>query len=201
VIANMRTINAQASTLLVVDLQSRLIPAIDQGATVIANARRLVVAAQILGVPALFTEQNAKGLGPTLAEFATLATTVVHKMTFDATQAAGFLDQLPNDRVVVVSGCEAHVCVSQTVLGLIEHGRGVVVVRDAIGSRRAESKENAIQRMMRHGAEIVTTEMAIFEWLGTAQHPRFREVLDIVKTGGAWTNWSAGITTIQNSKG
>ncbi len=69
----------------------------------------------------------------------------------------------------------------QTVLSLIDAGRRVFVARDAIGSRRSESKETAIRRMERHGAEIVTAEMAIFEWLGTADHPRFREAAALVK--------------------
>ena len=82
---------------------------------------------------------------------------------------------------ILVAGCEAHVCVLQTVLSLIGAGRRVFVARDATGSRRAENKETAIRRMERHGAEIVTTEMAIFEWLGTAAHPRFREASALVK--------------------
>ena len=69
----------------------------------------------------------------------------------------------------------------QTVLGLLETGRHVFVVRDAIGSRRAESKETAVGRMARHGAEIVTAEMVVFEWLKTAEHPRFREVGALIK--------------------
>jgi nicotinamidase-related amidase len=82
---------------------------------------------------------------------------------------------------VVVAGCEAHVCVLQTVLGLIDSGRRVFVVQDAIGSRRAENKEAAVRRMERHGAEIVTTEMVVFEWLGSAEHPRFREAVALIK--------------------
>ena len=78
-------------------------------------------------------------------------------------------------------GCEAHVCVQQSVLGLLQLGRKVYVVRDAIGSRAPESKETAIRRMERHGAEIVTTEMVIFEWLGTADHPRFRDAVALIK--------------------
>ncbi len=69
----------------------------------------------------------------------------------------------------------------QTALGLIERGRRVFVVRDAIGSRRAESKEAAIARMARHGVEIVTAEMVVFEWLGTAEHPRFKEAAALIK--------------------
>jgi len=92
-----------------------------------------------------------------------------------------FLGTLPADRHIVVAGCEAHVCVLQTVLGLLGAGRKVYLVRDALGSRQAESKETAIHRMERHGAEIVTTEMVVFEWLESAEHPRFREAIALIK--------------------
>jgi nicotinamidase-related amidase len=71
--------------------------------------------------------------------------------------------------------------VLQTVLGLLDAGRKVYIVRDALGSRRAERKETAIRRMERHGAEIVTTEMVVFEWLESAEHPRFREAIALIK--------------------
>jgi nicotinamidase-related amidase len=67
------------------------------------------------------------------------------------------------------------------VLGLIAAGRRVYLVRDAVGSRRAESKETAVRRMARHGAEIVTTEMVVFEWLGTAEDPRLRDAIALIK--------------------
>jgi nicotinamidase-related amidase len=178
----MRTINPEGSLLLVVDFQARLVPAIDEGASASANARRLLDAAGVLGVPTMFTEQNAEGLGPTLAELLPDRTAAVaRKMTFDACRAEGFREMLPTRPDVVVAGCEAHVCVLQTVLGLLDAGRRVFVVRDALGSRRTESKETAIRRMERHGAEIVTTEMVVFEWLGSAQHPRFRDALALIK--------------------
>lgn len=177
----MLTIDARASTLLVIDFQTKLMPAIDHSAAAVANARRLIGAAALLGVPALFTEQNAKGLGPTVAELAADRAHVVDKMAFDACREANFLPRLTEGHAIVVAGCEAHVCVLQTVLGLIEQGRQAFVVRDAIGSRRAESKETAIRRMERHGADVVTTEMVVFEWLETAQHPRFREAAALIK--------------------
>ncbi len=88
---------------------------------------------------------------------------------------------LPAERSLVVSGCETHVCVLQTVLGLLAAGRRVCMVRDAVGSRRAESKETAIRRLEREGAEIVTTEMVLFEWLRTAEDPRLRRIIDLVR--------------------
>ena len=177
----MPAIARETSALLLIDLQSRLMPAIEDGPAILANARRLLDAAELLGVPVLFTEQNAKGLGPTAAGLEASRERVAHKMAFDACREPAFLEWLPAGRDLVVGGCETHVCVMQSVLGLLRAGRRVFLVRDAVGSRRAENKETAIRRMARNGAEIVTTEMALFEWLGTAEDPHLRAVLALVK--------------------
>jgi nicotinamidase-related amidase len=173
------TVDRATSALLVIDVQARLMPAIEGAAALVANVRRLLDAASLLGVPAAFTEQNPAGLGPTLQALQP-ARPVLHKMAFDACRDGG-LASMPDRPAMVVAGCEAHVCVLQTVLGLLAAGRQVFVVRDALGSRRAESKDTAIARMARHGAEIVTAEMVIFEWLGTADDPRFRQAVALVK--------------------
>jgi nicotinamidase-related amidase len=177
----MLTVDQRTSMLVFIDFQTRLMPAIDDAASIVANARRLVNAAMLVDAPALFTEQNPKSLGPTVAELAPDPSIVVQKMTFDACRSPEFLLRVPADRTLVVAGCEAHVCVLQTALGLIDRGRRVFVVRDAIGSRRAESKEAALARMARHSVEIVTAEMVVFEWLGTAEHPRFKEAAALIK--------------------
>jgi nicotinamidase-related amidase len=176
----MSLIDPSRSLLLVVDFQARLMPVIDQAEAAVRNAARLVEAARTLAVPIVVTEQNARGLGATVAPLAG-AGVVVDKMSFGSCGAPGFAAALGDRAEVIVSGCEAHVCVLQTVLGLLDLPRKVFVVRDAVGSRRAESKETAIARMERHGAEIVTTEMVVFEWLRTADHPRFRAVTALVK--------------------
>jgi nicotinamidase-related amidase len=177
----MRTLDAAASTLLLIDLQARLMPAIEGAAAVIANARRLRDAAGLLAVPLLYTEQNPRGLGPTVPEVASNSAPVIRKMSFDASRAPDFPAAGNGRSQLVVVGVEAHVCVLQTVLGLVAEGRDVFVVRDGIGSRRAESKDAAIARMERHGAEMVTAEMVVFEWLRTAEHPRFKEAAALIK--------------------
>ncbi len=177
----MLTVDPKRSLLLIVDFQSRLMPAIDQGAAAVRNARRLVEMASLVSVPMVFTEQNARGLGPTIEDLPVDRGRLVHKQFFDACRESGFLDSIPADRQIVVAGCEAHVCVQQTVLGLLGAGRKAYVVRDALGSRYQENKETAIRRMERHGAEIVTTEMVVFEWLQTAEHPHFRDAIALIK--------------------
>ena len=173
------TIDRATSALLVIDVQARLMPAIAGADAVVAQIRRLLDAAALLDVPVLFTEQNPSGLGVTVDALQP-ALPVLHKMAFDACRDGG-LGKMPPFPALVVAGCEAHVCVLQTVLGLLQAGRQVFVVRDALGARQADSKQAAIERMQRHGAEIVTAEMVVFEWLGTAAHPRFREAVRLVK--------------------
>jgi len=177
----MPVITRERSALLLVDFQARLMPAIEDAARVVANARRLLDAAPMFGIPVVFTEQNAGGLGPTVPELPTATGTVLPKMTFDATGMPGFTAGLPDRPDLVVAGCETHVCVLQTALGLLRAGRRVAIVRDAVGSRRAESKETALRRMEREGAEVVTTEMVLFEWLVSAEDPHLRQVLKLVR--------------------
>jgi len=177
----MPVINVQRSTLIVIDFQARLMPAIEGGAAAAANVRRLLGAAATLNVPALFTEQNPKGLGPTSAELAADEARVFRKMSFDAARTAGFAERLADGHALILAGVEAHVCVLQTALGLVEKGWRVYVVRDAVASRRAESKDAALRRMEANGVEIVTTEMVVFEWLGSADNPKFKETVALIK--------------------
>ncbi|WP_209428419.1 isochorismatase family protein [Pararhodobacter sp. SW119] len=177
----MPVLDCGASTLLAIDFQARLIPVIEDAEDVLTNARRLLDIAARLGIPRLFTEQNPAGLGATVGDLAPREGEVFHKMTFDASRAEGLLESLPANNVLIVMGCEAHVCVLQTVLGLLSGKREVYIVRDAIGSRRLESKEAALRRMERHGAEIVTVEMVMFEWLDTCEHPQFRNIVKLIK--------------------
>ena len=86
---------------------------------------------------------------------------------------------------IVIAGCEAHVCLMQTALGLLEEEFEVWVVTDACSSRSERNRDAAFDRLAGAGAELVTTEMVAFEWLRTAEHPAFREVLGLIKQGAA----------------
>ncbi|GAA4839566.1 hydrolase [Actinomycetospora corticicola] len=171
----MPALTAEDSVLLVVDLQERLMPAISGAPEVLRNAARLVRAATRLEVPVITTEQDPTKLGPTVGEVADLLPApAVGKSTFAAEL------ELPRPRAVVC-GCEAHVCVLQTVLALRAQGHAVVVVADAVGSRAPENRDAAIARMHDHGVDVVTTEMVVFEWLGASTNPAFREVQALIK--------------------
>lgn len=178
----MRTIDPARSILLMIDMQQRLVPAIDGQEALVATVRRLLDAARLFGVPAVATEQYPKGLGPTLDALAVERGDVLEKTEFDATRNAGFARLLPPERPdVVLAGCEAHVCVLQTALGCLDGKRKVYVVADGTGSRTPENKAAGIERMRRHGAEIVTAEMVLFEWLGGKDSPHFREAMRLIR--------------------
>ena len=181
--ASMPTLDRVRSVLCLIDLQERLMKAIDGAEEVVGNAARLLAAGEALRVPVVMTEQNPKGLGGTVPDLARPDGSVpmIAKMEFDACLASGVVDALPAGHHIVIAGCEAHVCVLQTVLGLLNRSRRVYVVADATGSRRPANKDAALRRMERAGAEIVTTEMVIFEWLGTADDPAFKSVIALVK--------------------
>ena len=177
----MLTIDPARSALLVIDFQDRLMPAIDQSEARLAQADRLIRAADLLGLPRHVTEQNPARLGGTVPALGIPASEALPKMDFDATRDPAIAAALAGDHALVVCGCEAHVCVLQTVLGLRAAGRQVYVVADAVGSRLEENRQAGLSRMVRHGAEIVTTEMVLFEWLGSAAHPAFRQMMPLIK--------------------
>jgi nicotinamidase-related amidase len=104
----MRTVRREQSALLVVDIQARLMPAIEDGPAVVRNATRLLDGAKLPRVPVLFTEQNAKGLGGTIPELLSGSDAIARTMTFDACRAPGFLRMLPDRDDIVVAGCETH---------------------------------------------------------------------------------------------
>lgn len=173
---------ADRSTLLVIDPQVKLMPAIHEGAEMLRRCSQLATAARELGIHVIGTEQNPDGLGPIVDELRRLCDTTLGKFHFSATAEPGFLQRLPAGRdTFVVSGCEAHVCVFQTVAGLIDAGHAVKWVRDAVGSRDPRDRDTATERARSLGADVVSTEMVIFEWLRTSQHPSFRTLSKLIR--------------------
>lgn len=176
------------SCLLLVDLQARLMPAISDSVLVLGSASRLAEAAGHLDIPILATEQNSSRLGATVEVLRTFVGSVFQKQHFDATREDSWRTFWPQGcDDVVICGAETHVCVLQTVKGLLHPGRRVRVVVDAVGSRTAENREIGLRHMEQCGAELVSSEMVIFEWLETSAHPKFRDVLKIIKQVGRET--------------
>ena len=198
-------LDATESQLVLVDYQERLMPAIHDGPAVLANARRLAEAARLLGVPVWGTEQNPSRLGPNDAALRALCQRTLAKMHFSAAEEglgewlrppakplSGNARSLPkhlqkpqqpvDERpAIVIAGCEAHVCLLQTALQLVEDEFEVWVVTDACGSRTERNRDAAFDRLAGAGAELVTTEMVVFEWLGSCENPAFKEALALVK--------------------
>ena len=174
---------ATRGALLVVDIQEKLIRAIEGHDRVVAQTIRLVKAARILGIPVLATEQYPQGLGPTIEALATLVPDRPSKTTFHCLGAPGIAEALEEGHVqhVTLAGIEAHVCVAQTALELLRAGYRVQIPVDAVGSRFSVDREVALRRLERAGAVISTTEAALFEWVGDARHPRFKEISALVK--------------------
>lgn len=178
----MATLRAHESFVLVVDMQTGLLPAIADHQDVLRAACRLARAARLLNVPVIATEHWPEKIGPTEAAMQDLLDKVVPKTHFDATRESDFHAALPVRRhKVLLIGTEAHVCVLQTGLGLAGMGYSPVLVTDCIGSRHASDKTAASTRWAQHGLEQVSSEMAMFEWLETPAHPSFRDVLALIK--------------------
>lgn len=180
----------EESQLLIIDVQDRLLTTIDGHERVVSGCERLIRYARRLDVPITLSEQYPKGLGPTtsrLIEAAGNDAMRLDKVEFSClanSELAEHLDSLRSDEdrgQIVVTGMEAHVCVLQTVLDLLEDGYEVYVVADAVGSRAATSRELALNRMRDLGASIVDNEMVMFEWLERAGTPEFKELQSLLK--------------------
>ena len=197
----------EGSQLVLVDYQTRLLPALVEPALVVANAIRLAKLAAMLRVPVFYTEQNPSKLGATTVDLLEVLSPVnarvLAKMHFSAVEE-GLGDMLrppakpvqgnarslpkhlqrqpvdPSD-TVILAGCEAHICLLQTALDLLDDEFDVWVVTDACSSRTERNRDAAFDRLAGAGAELVTTEMVAFEWLRTAEHPDFRAVQGLIK--------------------
>ncbi len=176
------------SVLVVIDLQERLAPAIDGVEAVLANAKRLMLAAERLGVPILVTEQYPAGLGHTVADLqdALKPARLLEKTTFGALgeptveETCQELAQAGRDEFIIL-GTETHVCVLQTAMQILSRGWRLAMIEDACGSRRAADKSAGLERLQSAGAARVTTEMVLFEWLECAATPEFRDLLPLIR--------------------
>lgn len=178
-------IRAKESALIVIDVQERLVPAMQAPARTIANTILLLQAAEKTSVPAILTEQYPKGLGSTIQDIRNVSgdAPIVPKLHFSCMEDDGFATAFRalNRRQAILTGMEAHICVVQTAASLVEAGFEVFVVSDATASRNLDSEKACLERLSAAGIAIVTTEMVVFEWLGKAGTPAFKEMLPLVK--------------------
>ncbi|SHL43131.1 Nicotinamidase-related amidase [Roseovarius marisflavi] len=177
-------IRAEESVLVIIDMQERLVPAMQAPARTIRNTRTLLSSAHELGIPVIMTEQYPAGLGHTVPELTGRPDTItLEKMHFSCMEDETFAETLARlgRKQVVLAGMEAHICVVQTAASMIERNYDVFVVSDATASRTLDSEKACIARLGASGAAIVTTEMVVFEWLGKAGTPAFKKLLPLIK--------------------
>jgi nicotinamidase-related amidase len=198
--------HSDESQLVLVDFQARLKPVMQDADAVWANAARLAALAQALNVPVWGTEQNPSRLGEMPPEIRNQCRQVLAKMQFSAVEEGlgewlqpepaqvprGNARSLPRHlqkpqsaaeprKTIVLAGCEAHVCLMQTALDLLEDEFEVWVVTDACSSRTERNRDAAYDRLAGAGAELVTAEMVAFEWIRTAEHPEFKLLQSLFK--------------------
>jgi nicotinamidase-related amidase len=171
--------------LLVVDVQEKFRPHIDGWAPMVAHVAALARGCQALDVPIIVTEQYPKGLGATIDELAEPLDGVepIEKLTFSSLGAQEVVDQLEQygrDQIIVC-GIEAHVCVQQSVADVLRSGRQAHVALDAIASRTASSREVGVRRMRAAGMVPSGVELALFEMMVSADHPRFKDISALVR--------------------
>lgn len=182
----MAQLNLEDSLILIIDIQEKLLNAVFNKEKVEKKSAIIAETAKILGIPVVITEQYPKGLGNTISAIKeTLAenSEVFEKTAFSALSNENILNAIKkhNKKQIIVLGIETHICVSQTTSALLNLGYEVNVIKDACGSR-AEVEYNAgLERMKDNGAFIITTEIALFEWLKSAKHPDFKAVQALIK--------------------
>jgi nicotinamidase-related amidase len=176
-------LDKKTSALLVVDVQLKLVPFVQEPNRLTWNIRRLLDAASIFEIPRSATEQYPKGLGATVRELADLLGSIPEKLRFSCSECESLFREwrgLGHDKIVV-TGIETHVCVQQTVLDLLHAGIQTYVVADAVSARGLLDHEIALRRMEKCGATITTTESVMFEWCQAAGSPEFKKISALVR--------------------
>ena len=179
-------LDTDKAVLVVIDIQERLVPAMPQ--KVYARLRNtvgmLVEAAKLLGIPVITTEQYPQGIGHTVPELAgSCSDKVVEKVSFGCCGEPDFIAAIKESgrSQVLVTGMEAHVCVYQTVLGLLEDGYHVHLVRDATCSRNKLDFQAGVANAAEAGAVVTTAETVLFQLLKESTHDQFKAISRLVK--------------------
>ena len=182
----MTILDENNSLVLIIDFQEKLLNAIYNKKQTEKKALIMVKTANILGIPIIVTEQYPKGLGETIQEIKDAIgqnTEYYEKTSFSALDNSKIADAIykSNKKQIVLFGIETHICVSQTVNALMNEGYDVTVISDASSSRTEAEHLAGLERIKENGAHIITTEIAVFEWLKNAKHTKFKEVQNLIK--------------------
>ncbi len=181
----MNVLDPNNSLLLIVDVQEKLVNALEKD-VIVTKVANLTKSARLLEIPVVVTEQYPKGLGETVgavkSEF-TENTAVFEKTSFSALNADGVLGKIKSygKKQVAICGIETHICVHQTAAALLREGFEVFVIKDACASRNKYEFKLGIELMASNGAKISCVEIALFEWLQSAKNPHFKEIQALIK--------------------
>lgn len=176
--------NTQA---MIIDIQERLTPHIYDHENIVKKTVTLIKGLQALDIPIMLNEQYKKGLGDTLSEIRDVLegdnAKSFEKVTFSACDNDDSWHYLAqqNRSIVLLFGVEAHVCVMQTALDLLDNGMQPVIIGDAVGSRFPYDKKQAIRRIRRAGGVISTVESILFELCRSSKDPAFKTISNLIK--------------------
>ena len=178
-------LNRYKCVLLVIDVQEKFVPVIEEFKSIEKNIIKLIKGFQLLGVPIRYTEQYPKGLGRTVESIRKHLKDLepVEKMYFSTCCEGDIMRPLKREGIkqVVLAGIETHVCVLQSALDFLEQGFQVYVVRDASTSRRELDRDTAIMRMIQEGVTVTTTESVLFELVEVSGTEEFKKISALVK--------------------
>lgn len=177
-------IQKDKTALLIIDIQEKLMPVIQDTEIVFANTNRLIKGASVLNMSVILTEQYPNGLGNTCVEIELPETiSPVEKICFSCMQSENVIHQLKakNITTLILCGVESHICVMKTALEALEKNFEVHVVADAVSSRTKENKQIALERMRQSGAFIVSTEMILFQLIDDAGTEEFKAISRLIK--------------------
>jgi nicotinamidase-related amidase len=176
---------ANDTVALVIDIQEKLFPHIDNHKNLQTNCEILLSGLNVLNIPIVVTEQYPKGLGPTIKSISGLIKDFnpIEKLSFSCCGESKFLESLHEygKRNVIICGIETHVCVLQTVMDMIERGYLPVIIEDCVSSRKSTDRETALKRMAREGVITTTYESMLFELLEVAGTDQFKQISKLVK--------------------
>ena len=178
-------LTTENTLLLVIDFQQRMMPAIRKSEKLLLDSAKFVRGCKILGVQTLVSQQYTKGLGATVTQIAEALGDFepCEKVTFSCYMDDGIKEKIKasGKKNIMIIGVEAHICIQQTVLHLLDDGYNVYFIADCVGSRKKTDFEYARRRMAQAGAVVTTLESALFEMMLTAEHPKRKEISALVK--------------------
>lgn len=178
-------LDKEKTGLIVVDIQGKLARIVDNSSALIANCQKLIKGAQAIGLPIIYLEQTPDRLGSTVSELDSLLinSNPISKFTFNACKEPKFIEAIQAEDVNtwLICGIEAHICVYQTAMNLLELNYQIQLVNDCISSRTLENKNLAINKLIHKGADNTAVEMCLYELVKDCRAPEFKQVLSLVR--------------------